>query len=211
MEIWPVELAFTNFAKGADSRRQTLAVGPLRVEVGSLVSAESPKLSEVRPDIGPVELPFSYVVWFAVGAAGVVVAIVAFGFWKSYQARQKIKAAPAFDSSRIGGDRTERIGRFASGRAGMSSFFMSGSPGLCDVSLNGRPASVPPSKLPKNFYVKSVNDRRLSQTKIDGLKNFLEAADMVKFAAYRPLEGDVESSIDRAKDFVGLGDQPAAT
>jgi hypothetical protein len=36
------------------------------------------------------------------------------------------------------------------------------------------------------------------------LKDFLESADLVKFAAHQPMFSDVEESFRRAKVFVGL-------
>ena len=39
------------------------------------------------------------------------------------------------------------------------------------------------------------------------LRSFLEAADLVKFAAHQPREEDVEESFRRAKAFVGCADR----
>lgn len=43
-----------------------------------------------------------------------------------------------------------------------------------------------------------------SKEQSKGLKEFLEAADMVKYAAQKPDANQVESSIHRAKEFIDM-------
>ena len=52
-----------------------------------------------------------------------------------------------------------------------------------------------------NTFDRDTNDR---------LRNFLESADLVKFAAYRPRQEDIEESFSRAKIFIGLKPQEPA-
>ena len=42
------------------------------------------------------------------------------------------------------------------------------------------------------------------------LKDFLESADLVKFAAYRPRREDIQESFQRAEVFIGLRPQESA-
>ena len=52
-----------------------------------------------------------------------------------------------------------------------------------------------------NTFNRDTNER---------LRNFLESADLVKFAAFRPRQDDVEESFSRAKIFIGLKPQEPA-
>ena len=52
-----------------------------------------------------------------------------------------------------------------------------------------------------NTFNRDTNER---------LRNFLESADLVKFAAFRPRHEDVEESFSRAKIFIGLKAQEPA-
>jgi hypothetical protein len=209
LEIWPVELAFTNFAKGADSRRQTLAVGPLRVKVDSLVTAKSPKLAEVRPSVGPIELPFSYIVWFAATAGTVVIILIGVGFWKSYQARQKIKAQRPLTPRELAARELRELASSHLAERDVKLFYV-GLTGVVRRFIERTTGIRAPEQTTEEF-LREVSQRQTFESNENRrLKNFLEAADMVKFAAYRPLEGDVDSSIKKAKVFVGLGDEPDA-
>jgi hypothetical protein len=52
-----------------------------------------------------------------------------------------------------------------------------------------------------NTFNRDMNER---------LRNFLESADLVKFAAYKPRQEDIEEGFSRAKIFIGLKPQEPA-
>jgi hypothetical protein len=61
-----------------------------------------------------------------------------------------------------------------------------------------------PEQTTEEFLRAMHGDARFDSTKTAQLKRFLEASDLVKYAAQRPEAKDVEDAFKRAQEFVGL-------
>ena len=61
-----------------------------------------------------------------------------------------------------------------------------------------------PEQTTEEFLREMGQKEVFSKEQSAGLKEFLEAADMVKYAAQRPDASQVESSIHRAKEFIDM-------
>ena len=67
-----------------------------------------------------------------------------------------------------------------------------------------------PEQTTEEFLREIGAGERFSHEERQRLKEFLESADLVKFARYRPQSSDVDDSYHRARRFVGLAEGEAA-
>ncbi len=209
LEIWPVAIAYTDYRAAGDGKRHTLETRPLRVKVTSMIESESPSLAELRPDASPVELPFSYAIWVytALGATGV--GLAGWYAWSCYQARERNKnqrpptprelAARELDELLAARLAQRDVKRFYLGLTGVVRRFIERTTGI-----------RAPEQTTEEFLREISTKNQFDSNENRRLKNFLESADLVKFAAHRPAEEDIEQSVERAKDFAGLNDNPTS-
>ena len=61
-----------------------------------------------------------------------------------------------------------------------------------------------PEQTTEEFLRDPEAQRAFSFEKAQRLRSFLEAADMVKYAAVKPGQRELEESVDRAREFVGM-------
>ena len=52
--------------------------------------------------------------------------------------------------------------------------------------------------------IRSFAGAKIEQANLEKLRQILEMADLVKFAAHRPRQEDVDASIERARAFIGI-------
>ena len=71
------------------------------------------------------------------------------------------------------------------------------------VTSSGPREFAPPEQTTQEFLHEISRRSDFPADESRRLRSFLEAADLVKFAAHRPRKADVEESFRRAKVFVG--------
>ena len=64
-----------------------------------------------------------------------------------------------------------------------------------------------PEQTTEEFLAAAGRDRRFDAETVDRLKAFLEAADLVKFAAYRPPAGTTDTATSTAREYIEEDDR----
>ena len=230
LRIDSISVAFTDRRPNGDGRTQSVATEPISVEITSIVGDKTPSLGELRPPAAPIGLPSHLAVWLC-GLVPVAIAIGAAAWWLSRRRRRekavnavilspqqlanmeldKLVASGLADRDikqfyveltsivrryierttgiRAPEETTEEFLREIS-RAGSRVFAETTGIGGVD---DGRLPS-PPAPLPKGEGSLFEECSRL--------RDFLESADLVKFAAHQPRFDDIVESVRRAKLFI---------
>jgi hypothetical protein len=230
LRIDPISVGFTDRRPGGDGRNHTVETEPLSIEVTSLVGDKAPSLGELRPPADPMELPSRLARWlWGLLAAGAAALAVAWWLWRRRR-REKAVAAVILSPEELANielnklvesglaerdikqfyveltsivrryierttgirapeETTEEFLREISQARSLSFGETARAKGIGNVALPSPPASLPKGE-------GSLLDE------CSRLRDFLEAADLVKFAAHRPRADDIAESIRRARLFI---------
>lgn len=202
-EVWPVMIDYVDNRAGSDRQTHTFETKPLYVNVTSVIKSEKPVLGELRPAHGLLALPFSYVVvlWCIVG--GLVIALVVLHILKRNRAKRRMvtqrpltpaeMAAAELDDLITSGLANRDVKEFYVGLTGIVRRFIERTTGI-----------RAPEQTTEEFLREVSKRDTFDPNEGRRLKSFLESADLVKFAAYMPEDDAIDSSIGRARIFIGL-------
>jgi len=217
LPIWPISVNFTDNSPGGDGKRHSIETEQLSVAVGSVVESEVDSLDELRAETPPIALPGAIPIYVPVIAA-VVLLIAAGGMIWLWRSRRE-RAAQALLLSPREKAQLELQKLWNSGLAGRDAkLYYVELTGIVRRYIEVTTGVRAPEQTTEEFLYEISRNDTFAPDERRRLKNFLEAADLVKFAAHRPRPEDVEASYERAMEFVGcehsnavLDDQPQET
>jgi hypothetical protein len=233
--IEPIGVTFRDKRPGADGKPQSIATKPLAVEITSSYAKVTPSLGDLHAAAGPVPLPWRIPVWvWAFFALVVVIAVSGVWFWRR---RKQEKAAAALvlspeelarlelqklaESGWMESDvklyfveLTAIVRRYIERTTGIRAPEQTTEEFLREISrLSSSGATAGLSSSAELLTKFATAGQASSGTPISSkaLREFLESADLVKFAAHRPRREDIEESFRRAEAFIGLQLRVAAS
>jgi hypothetical protein len=202
LRIDPIAVQYTDRRPNADAREKTIETGPLSVEVTSVVGDKTPTLAELHPPAAPVELSSGFARWIWTGVVLAVVAGAAF-VWLHRRGRQKaVVAARALTAEELANLELDRLVESGLADRDVKQFYVELT-GIVRRYIERTTGVRAPEQTTEEFL------REISRAKTFGedvrmrLGDFLEAADLVKFAAHQPRPEDVDESVRRARVFIG--------
>ena len=204
--IRSVSMEFTDKRKDSESKGEPvlLETDPLEINVTSELGDKTPSLTDLAPMLPPKPLPPKPIwIWLGI-AAGVIVLIVA-----ALILRKRLqKAAVAVEIRRtpeeIAHEALKALLAENLPGKGLHKEFYVRLTGIVRVYIEGTTGLHAPEQTTEEF-LRAMRARTIFPAERSvQLANFLEAADMVKYAAMHPGERQLEESIARAQEFVGL-------
>lgn len=200
LEVPPLPIAFVDRRKGAPSGRQTLETGRLRVEITSELAGGEASLDNLRPMAGPVALPPPYLLWAGGAVAGLLLTAAVAGYLMRRRRRPLPPASPPTPSELAEQELA----------ALLASRLMERDVKRFYVELTGivrryieRTTGVRAAEQTTEEFLHQIRREATFPPEESGrLGRFLEAADLVKFAAHRPREEDLRESVERARAVV---------
>jgi hypothetical protein len=206
LAIWPIRMTFTDSRPQGDGQLHTIESEGLTVEVDSVVDAEIPTLDELRPPADPVPLPYPNQagIW-GIGLTlfgFLLLALFAWWFWRRrHQQQEQLEQIKSprelayLELQQLLQDNWAELDvkRFYVELTGAVRRYIERTTGI-----------LAPEQTTEEFLREIgqrdtfVADERLR------LQEFLESADLVKFAAHQPRTEDLQESFQRAQRFVGL-------
>ncbi len=205
--IAPIKVAFTT---DGDAEPHEITTDPLRVTVGVPHDGEAASLDRLRPPIEPrrIEVPHP-VRWGLViaSAAGFVVLLAAFVLLFARRRRRPVVPPTAEELARSELERLLADDPVARGE--LATFYVELT-AIVRRYVERTTGIRAPEQTTEEFLracqARGVFDRETRER----LGAFLEAADLVKFAAGRPSRDDIADSLARARRFCGLEARDAA-
>jgi len=209
LQIDPFTIHFTDARPSGDRKSHTLETEALTLNVLSVVASEAPSLADLEGFAAPVDLPPSraWIGW-SIGVAAVLLAGVAVA--GVLITRRKRNVLERQLTPRELADRElDNLWRDKASREDVKLFYVR----LTAIVRNyiERTTGVhAPEQTTEEFLREIGAGERFSQEERQRLKDFLESADLVKFAKHLPKSSDIDESYHRARRFVGLDEGEAA-
>jgi hypothetical protein len=204
MRIDPIPVAYTDHRPSGDNREHAVETEPLSVEVTSLLGDKIPKLGDLRGPAAPMVLASGVPVWVWAIVAVVIVAIVALVRRKRHGRTASYVTQKVLSLEMLANLELDKL--LASGLAAndIKQFFIELT-GIVRRYIEGSTGIHAQEQTTEEFLREISRAGKYAQEVRMRLRDFLEAADLVKFAAHRPNSEDVDESIRRARLFIGTG------
>jgi hypothetical protein len=175
---------------------------PIEVKITSELGDQVPSLSNLEPMVSPIAIRDLTGWWWLVG----VLLIATVGAAYFLRSRTKVRAANVYQPTPEEIAHSQLASLLAEDlpSQGMFKDFYLRLTGIVRHYIEGITSLRAPEQTTEEFLREMGQKEVFSREQSKGLKEFLEAADMVKYAAQRPDASQVESSIHRAKEFIDM-------
>ncbi len=184
--------------KGTDGVTSTLAVGPVPIEVISLVGAEFDP-SVFRDIKGPVAIDFGHWWWWIAGGVGIVALIALITSWirRGKAANERLLTACEWANREL-----EQLARDRLIERGDVHRFWVRLSGTVREYVERQFNIAAPDQTTQEFLSNAATHAQIDQAHRATLERFLRAADRVKFAAHRPQHEECRAGLESARTFV---------
>jgi hypothetical protein len=207
--IDPISVTFRDKRPGSDGKPQTVATKPLAIEITSSYTKETPSLGDLHAAVGPLALPWRIPLWcWAIITCAIVLAVVGIVIWR----RRKLeKAAEAAVLSPEELARLELQKLVDSGwmETDVKQYFVELT-AIVRRYIERTTGIRAPEQTTEEFLREISRVNTFAHEENERLKEFLESADLVKFAAFRPRREDIQESFRRAEVFISVKLQESA-
>jgi hypothetical protein len=209
LAVFPIAVTFVDKRPVGDGREHKLETEGLTVEIASVVATEAPSLAQLRPAAAPVELPAERLaaVWWAVAALAVVVVLIV--AWRVVR-RRRVAQERALSPRELAERELARLIEADWARRDVKQFYVELT-GLVRRYIERTNGIRAPEQTTQEFLAEIARRHDFPGEEAQRLRDFLESADLVKFAAHEPRESDTEESLRRARRFVGVGAEEVRT
>jgi len=199
--IDPISITFTDDQAGG-GKEHTLKTDPITVEVSAAVAQDAPSLDQLHGPADPLPLPPSYRAarwWIPVAATAAVIGAVA-GWW--LLRRRKARSVRVPTPAELAGMELRRLRESELAARDVKLFYVELT-AIVRRYIERTKGIRAPEQTTQEFLQEISRRTDFPGEESRRLRSFLEAADLVKFAAHQPRDEDVEESLHRASVFVG--------
>ncbi|MBI2479853.1 MAG: hypothetical protein HYV60_14835 [Planctomycetia bacterium] len=209
LQIEPMTITFDDTRPNGDGQTHTIETESLRLNVLSVVASDAPSLADLEGFAAPVDLPPSRV-WIGWSIGGAIVLLVGVAVAGAFIARRRRNVVEKPLTPRELADRElAELWRDKASREDVKVFYVRLT-AIVRNYIEGTTGVHAPEQTTEEFLREIGAGERFSRDERQRLKDFLESADLVKFARFRPQASDVDESYQRARRFVGLAEGEAA-
>ncbi len=210
--IRSLTIEFVDNRQNSEARGQTSLIEsePLEVNVTSELGDALPNLADLQPMLPPrpLEQSTSWYWWFIVIVGGLL-AILA--FWLRRRRTSQIFEPPKQTPEEIAHTALAALLAEKLPSRGLVKEFYLRLTGIVRQFIEGTTGLRAPEQTTEEFLRAMRSKDVFTPERSIRLREFLEAADMVKYAAQQPDEIQIELSIMRAREFVDLKSSDTAT
>lgn len=201
LRIDPIAVTFTDRREKGANRPETIETEPLVIEVTSVLGDKTPSLTDLRPSSEPVSLDSHSLAWVWAIAA-IALALVAAKMWRRRRiVPQRAPVVKILTPAELAMAELDELAASGLAATDIKEFYIRLT-AIVRRYIERTTGIRAPEQTTEEFL------REISRTKAFGmdeaarLRDFLESADLVKFAAHRPNSDDAEESIRRARVFI---------
>lgn len=205
--IHPITIPFIDNRPQGDGQEHLIESEGLTITVQSVLGDTLPSLAELEPPEPPMELPEEpwNPLWLLLGLP-LVAAPVLFYYvrWRRRRAGGE-SAAPRLSPGEMAYLELEELIEAGYLERGELALYYEGLTGVVRRFIERTTSIRAPEQTTEEFLREASRGEVFSVGEQRSLQAFLEAADLVKFAARRPQNEEIEASFNLAKAFIGLG------
>ncbi len=207
--IDPISVTFVDDRSGGSGKEHTIETEPLTVEVAAAIAQEAPSLEQLHGPTDPLPLPQSSNAaarWIGFAVGGVVTAAAA-AWW--LRRRKRMRSAPPLTPAELANLELKRLRESDLAGQDVKLFYVELT-AIVRRYIERTKGIHAPEQTTQEFLQEISRRQDFPPEQSRRLRSFLEAADLVKFAAHQPREEDVEESFRRARAFVGCAEREEA-
>lgn len=200
--LQPMEVQFVDNRTKNDGTTHTVVSDPMKVEVSTIHGDAVPSLLNLKPAEQPVSLPEPAAAarwWWLVG--GVVLALgglVVLAKWIRSEPRPEIRTP-----QELANEEMEELLKGDLADADVKEFFVRLT-GVVRRYIERSTGVRAPEQTTEEFLREATKTGLFEESNRTKLRSFLESADLVKFAGFRPDTEAINTSVQRARQFVNL-------
>ncbi len=199
--VAPIAVRFYDERPTGDGRQHTLESEALTLEVSTMLEEDAPALADLKPPAGPVALPAAGG-WAGLVTVGVLVVLTAAAvLWK--RRRRRAVSPPQLSPQELAWLELEQIVQQKLAESDPKTFYVELT-GVVRRYIERTTGVHAAEQTTAEFLHQIVAEGVFEPSDQQRLKDFLESADMVKFAAREPDASDIETSFERAQQFIRL-------
>lgn len=202
--IHPISIPFVDNRPKGDGKEHLAETESLTVIVKSVLGEEIPSLAGLKPAEDPKEIheePFNalMLLW----GSPLIAALVVLVWWRRRR-RDGVDAAPKLTPREMAWlELKDLLGAGYLEREEFNFYYRDLTAVVCRYIE--RTTGVRAYEQTTEEFLREVTGQEIfPESERERLGAFLESADLIKFAAVRPGKTEIESSFNRAKDFLGL-------
>ncbi len=202
--ILPIAIAFRDTRPAGDGEEHVVETERLVVNVTSILDGEAPSLDQLRGPADAVPLPIVRPFpWRTGSIVGAVLFVVGLAWWWTRRRRPAVPERVFTPTELAELELRALVESDPLGRGEMQSFFVELT--LVVRRFIERTSGVrAPEQTTEEFLRAMRTHRGFDAESRERLAAFLQSADLVKFAGFRPARAEIEESFRRAQEFVGL-------
>ncbi len=205
LTIDPLTVTFYDERQDGDKQPRMIESEPLEVEVTTMLAEKSPSLADLRPNVEPMALPSSgpgRMAW-AVGAllAMLLALMVFLGLRKRVTIVEQTKTP-----QELAWNELDRLVTSNLGKVDPKQYYVELT-GVVRRFIERSTGVRAPEQTTEEFLREITTSNQYSENEQRSLQEFLESADLVKFAGLQPRAEDIDSSLQRAQTFIGASDR----
>ncbi len=211
LQVEPIFVEFVDNRPGADGKRHSVQTESLVIEVNSMIQTNTPSLGDLQDLDAPVDLPSSWPawIWFCAAAVGLsLFAVVGLLYWRRVSP-SKMQFAPLVSPREKAVDAISALIKSGLHETDTKQFYVELT-SIVRQYIEDTTSVRAPEQTTEEFLYEISRDENYRTEDRDRLGAFLESADLVKFAAHRPTDDDIERAIQRAREFVGASENRGA-
>jgi len=202
LSVAPIAVHFHDERPHGDGKQHTLESEALTIEVSTMLGDEAPTLADLRPLARPVELPAdTRFAWYWVVPIVIALVVTRILMWRAD--RQRSLRQPQLSPTELAWLEMEQIVARKLADSNVKEFYVELT-GVVRRYIERTTGVHAPEQTTEEFLREIVDDPVFEDSDQQRLRDFLESADLVKFAAFRPGASDVEASFERAREFIRL-------
>ncbi|MCH2201785.1 MAG: LPXTG cell wall anchor domain-containing protein [Fuerstiella sp.] len=200
LTIAPIAVRFKDNRPNGDGEEYVVESEVLQVEVNTIVGEAAPSLEDLKPSLGPVELPSTGPSAWVWGITALVSGAIAGLVWWLRRRRRRAQLEPPLTAQQLARIELDQIIRQRLSEADVKEFYVEVT-GVVRRYIERSTGIRAPEQTTEEFLHEILSKTVFSDDEQRRLQQFLESADLVKFAGYQPAREDMDSSIERAREF----------
>jgi hypothetical protein len=204
LRIDPIAVTFADRRPQGDNAEHSIETESLSIEVSSLLGDKTPTLGDLHPPAAPITLPSGSSAWlWAIGVLALI-AVAAMAWRRRRRPHAKAGALKMniLTSEDLANMELDKL--IASGLAtsDIKQFYIE----LTAIVRRyiERTTGIRAPEQTTEEFLREISRTQTFELDVRArLRDFLETADLVKFATHRPTSEDVDESVRRARLFIG--------
>jgi hypothetical protein len=206
--IRSVSLQFVDNRTKSERRGETALIetDPIELDVTSELGESAPNLADLEPMVPPRSVPRAYPVGWLAAAVVVLLGILVFVLWRRRK-RRPIEPRRATPEEIAHGALARLLAEDLPGRGLFKEFYLRLT-GIVRQYVEDTTGIRAPEQTTEEFLRDMRSRAVFPPDRSSRLAEFLEAADLVKYAGQQPGRDQVAQSIARAQEFVNLKGAP---